>query len=118
MYTGLRSSIRINEHLTDWFSIEKGVRQGDNLAPTLFAIFINDLVPEINCLNCGISLENDFSISTLFYADDIVLMSGSEEGLQRQLNALNKWSTKWSLNVNIDKTKILHVRRASVSRSN
>ena len=82
----------------------------------LFALFINDLVPEINSLNCGISVDDDFSLSTLLYADDIVFLASTAEGLQEQLETLNNWSTKWALNVNIDKTKVFHVRKASVAR--
>ena len=32
---------------TDWFSVLCGVRQGDNLSPTLFALYVNDLIQEI-----------------------------------------------------------------------
>jgi hypothetical protein len=51
----------------------------------------------------------------LLYADDIVYLASTAEGLQEQLETLNNWSTKWALNVNIDKTKVLHVRKASVA---
>ena len=51
----------------------------------------------------------------LLYADDIVFLASTAEGLQEQLETLNNWSTKWALNVNIDKTKVLHVRKASVA---
>ena len=32
--------VRINGELTDWFSCKTGVKQRDNLSPTLFSIFI------------------------------------------------------------------------------
>ena len=38
------SCIRINNRLTDWFSSSTGAKQDDSSSPTLFAIFINDLV--------------------------------------------------------------------------
>ena len=47
MYSDLKSSVRVNNVLTDWFSVENGVRQGDNFAPTLLALFVNDLIPEM-----------------------------------------------------------------------
>ena len=88
----------------------------DNLAPTLFAVFINDLANEINMTQCGVSVSEQM-ISLLMYADDIILISDSQEGLQKQLDTLNKWSTKWSLSVNVDKTKVIHFRKASDPRS-
>lgn len=115
MYSGIKSCLRINNTFTDWFSIDKGDRQGNNLDPMLFALFINDLPPEINSLNCGISVDGDFSLTTLLYADDIVFLASRAEGLQEQLETLNNRSTKWALSVNIDKIKVLHVRKASVA---
>ena len=44
----LCSSVQINNVMTDSFSVESEVRQGDNLAPTLFILYINDLIPVIN----------------------------------------------------------------------
>ena len=65
MYSDLKSSVRVNNLLTGWFSVEKGLQQGDNLAPTLFALYVNDLIPEINYLGCGIALEGETCISKI-----------------------------------------------------
>ena len=67
--------------LTDWFSVIAGVRQGDNLSPVLFAMYINDLIVELNSIGCGVKI-NDTDISVLAFADDIVLVSDSEEKLE------------------------------------
>ena len=50
MYTNTTSRILLGQHMTDWFLTINGVQQGDTLAPTLFAIFINDLIVELNIL--------------------------------------------------------------------
>ena len=113
MYKNLMNCVRVCGRLTDWFAQSAGVRQGDTLAPTLFALFINDLVPEINGVGCGIQLSADTYLSVLLYADDIVLISSTADGLQKQLDALNDWSTTWKLKVNVDKTKVVHFRRTS-----
>jgi hypothetical protein len=52
------------------------------------------------------ALDNEF-IPCLLYADDIVLLSESAEGLQHSLNALHHYCNKWDLRVNIDKTKVI-----------
>ncbi len=62
-----------------------GLKQGDTLSPTLFGIFINDIVREINDLNLGVKIGNK-KLSILLYADDIVLLSDTENGLQAMLN--------------------------------
>ncbi|VDI51031.1 Hypothetical predicted protein [Mytilus galloprovincialis] len=117
LYSNLKSAIRLSPMMfTDWFSVDSRVRQGDNLAPTLFALFIDDLVPLIKGLSQGVLVGNDM-ISCFFYADDVVLISDSSEGLQSQLKVLHDWTKKNLLNVNIEKTKAMHVRKASSSRS-
>ena len=105
MYENLEACVRVNGQLTDWFSVNSGVRQGDNLAPTLFAIFVNDIASDINGLNLGIPIANDERLSILKYADDIVLIAESPEDLQRMLNELSKWTKRWRLSVNVEKTK-------------
>ena len=78
VYHSSESCVRLNGKVTSWFSCKTGVKQGDNLSPTLFSIFINDFVSDINNLNLGIDL-NGRSLSTLLYADDIVLLAKSPE---------------------------------------
>ena len=74
---------------TDWFQTSFGVKQGDNLSPTLFSVFLNDLATVINDLNAGVNTPNAGDVSILLYADDIVLIAPSEENLQTMLNALS-----------------------------
>ena len=98
-----------------WFQCEKGVRQGDTLSPTLFSIFINDLVSDINNLSSGIKFENN-EISILLYADDVVLLSDSHKNLQTMLNTLHNWCTKWKVYINQEKSSIIHFRKPQVTR--
>ena len=81
LYKETEACVRINNQLTGWFSCTYGVRQGDTISPTLFSIFINDLVKEINDLNKGIQVGNS-QVSILLYADDVLLLADSHEKLQ------------------------------------
>ena len=69
----------------DIFTCMYGVRQGDNLSPSLFSLYINDFARAINDLNVGVPLLNT-SVSILLYADDVVLVAESEANLQSMLN--------------------------------
>lgn len=72
IYNESLSPVRVRQQLTDWFISSSSVKQSNCMSPTLFAVFINDLVTEINDLQLGVPI-GDRSISTLLYADDIAL---------------------------------------------
>ena len=93
LYTSTNARLRLNGNLTAPFDTTSGVRQGDNLSPTLFSLFINDIVSELNALNCGISIGGT-NYCVLLYADDIVLFSDSEANLQKMLDQFNIWCRK------------------------
>ena len=57
MYEVSKSSVRCGDNITDSFPIKLGVKQGDNLSPNLFKIFINDLPDYFNDCNDPIVLK-------------------------------------------------------------
>ena len=93
------------------FTTSIGVKQGCLLSPLLFSLFLNDLP---NAVSGGITI-NGININALMYADDIVLVAETPEALQRMINRMVDYCNKWSLTINIDKSKILifqkHTRR-------
>lgn len=74
--------------------------------PTLFSLLINDLAGIFDNLCEPTKLSNK-NVSCLLYADDVVLLSEFPSGLQRCVDKLNDYCIKWSLTVNIAKTKII-----------
>ena len=50
LYSNTESCVSLNGFHTEWFNCTNGVRQGDNLSPTLFSIFINDLAYKLRKL--------------------------------------------------------------------
>ena len=49
--------------------------------------------------------EHDY-FNALAYADDIVLLSKSKEGLQKAIDQMYDFCEKWKLKVNSDNTKV------------
>ncbi|MCW4344867.1 MAG: reverse transcriptase domain-containing protein, partial [Candidatus Thiodiazotropha endolucinida] len=91
------------------------MRQGENLSPFLFSIFLNDLELFLSRKNVsGITCDHDFEetnyylkLLILLYADDTVIFSNSENGLQHALSMFSEYCNKWRLTVNISKTKVI-----------
>ena len=95
--------------MSDSFKSDFGVRQGDVISPTLFNLFINDLVTDIKRETNGI-LCGETRIHCLLYADDLVVIGENESDLQNMLNILDKWCKDWKMKVNNNKTKVMHYR--------
>ena len=105
------SAVMLNADVqTSWFDTCFGVRQGDSLSPTLFSLFLNDLVIHLK-ESCPTVKVGDTSLNCLLYADDMVLIAESENELQLLLNELFRWCFKWRLKVNEGKSKIVHFRK-------
>ena len=106
MYQQTEASVKVNGNISERVLIERGVKQGDSLSPTLFNIYINDL-PDIFDDSCKPVMLEKLSLNCLMFADDILLLAESAEGLQNCLNKLSEYCNKWQLSINIKKTKII-----------
>ena len=107
MYTNNKCAVKIGKKHTDFFPQSRGVRQGCSLSPTLFNIYINQLARTLEQSAApGITLV-DTEIKCLLFADDLVLLSPTKEGLQQHLDLLHSLSQTWALTVNLSKTKIM-----------
>ncbi|GFT39585.1 RNA-directed DNA polymerase from mobile element jockey [Trichonephila clavipes] len=91
-------AVRVNNTYSNYKNVNSGVPQGSLLGPTLFNIFVNDILksrPTTICL----------------YADDITIMSQHTElnvishFLHRHLVELEGWFSRWKIALNSPKTE-------------
>ena len=54
----------------------------------------------------------------LLYADDIVIFSESEAGLQQGLDILENYCGTWKLCVNVNKTKVMIFKKGGANKRN
>ncbi len=99
IYCNTISSVKLNNLYTPWFNITAGVRQGDTLSPTLFSLYMNELVQNAIDTNIGIHID-DYIIVILIYTDDICLIADSEVDLHKLLDIVDRWCDQWRMQVN------------------
>ena len=116
MYKNAKSQVSFKNTLSETFPCQVGVRQGENLSPLLFAIYLNDFNVFLSKKYNGLtktteSISNELQIYLkifcLLYADDTVVLAESAIELQKALDCLYTYCNKWALKVNIDKTKVI-----------
>ena len=125
IYQNIKSSVRMTtrnqdgslaSHVSDWFPCQNGLREGENLSPLLFSLYVNDLTEFMQEANCeGVKLssntENEliifFKIILLMYADDTVIFAHKKKDLQKSLNVYAQYCHRWKLTINTQKTKII-----------
>ena len=81
--------MRLNGYMSDWFLVERGLKQGCVLSPAIFHLFINDLALKYETVNKGINIDGEY-LNILLYADDLILLADSEESLQVLLGHLHQ----------------------------
>ena len=115
MYAEVKSYVTLKGENSPFFVSNRGVRQGDNLSPVLFCIFLNDLEDHLRAEeNEGISFEHHngttldlIKLFVLLYADDTVILGETAEDLQKSIDSFLKYCALWKLKVNESKTKVV-----------
>ena len=107
MYNKSKVSVKLDEGLTPEFPSNIGVKQGCVISPTLFNLYLNDLPDIFGDREADLPVINGKKVNCLMYADDIAILSTSMNGLQHCLDKLHNYCTRWHLNINTDKTKIV-----------
>uniref|UniRef100_A0A8C7Y900 Reverse transcriptase domain-containing protein n=1 Tax=Oryzias sinensis TaxID=183150 RepID=A0A8C7Y900_9TELE len=86
------------EGMTQPIQMKVGVKQGDPMSPLLFNLAMDPLIHKLETAGTGLKW-GDLSIATLAFADDLVLVSDSEEGMGRSLGILEKFCQLTGLRV-------------------
>ena len=102
-YSNQQACIRWHNCMSQFFTLGNGTRQGGVLSPWLFARYIRDLLTEVVVSNVGCNVGGTF-INILAYADDIVLIAPSWQGLQHLLNIVEQHSKAIDMSLNAQKS--------------
>ena len=92
-------TVRWGVCISDSFKVTNGVRQGGNLSPQLFNIYIDGLSDILNKSSVGESIGGK-RINHLLYADDLCIVNLSSAGLQQLLTICDQYCAMHSITFN------------------
>jgi transcription initiation factor TFIIIB Brf1 subunit/transcription initiation factor TFIIB len=92
--------------------INKGLRQGRPLSPTLFNIHLDEIITIWQKQDItGIKLsKKKTQLSTVLFADDEVIIANTEDNLQKAAQKLNQIITEYGLTISVQKTNRWHLK--------
>ena len=85
IYLNQMCNVSWNNSQSCLFKVRNGVKQGAILSPTLFSIYIDELFNLLKLSGYGCVI-NQYFYGALSYADDLVLLCPSRDGLQKMIN--------------------------------
>ena len=92
--------VKLERHTSNLVKLREGVPQGGVISPTLFIIFIDDIIDHLSTY-----------ISKAIHADDLAIWTSSEHintaniRIQDAMNSISDWAEEWMVTINKNKTQ-------------
>ena len=110
--------IKFNCKLSKLVEINKGVCQGCRLLPTLFITYSDEIKTKQQKEDIkGIPLPNNQQLLMLLFANNQVIISNTEDNLQKAAYKLNQIITEHDLTISVQKTKLMAFKGRDPVRS-
>ncbi len=105
--TDRKQRVVLNGKASTWTEVCSGVPQGSILGPLLFVVYINDIDTATQMIEALRKFADDTKLGQR------VATAEQRERLQAALDALIAWATKWGMQFNIKKCKVMHLGHAN-----
>ena len=89
IYANSKSAVRTASGTSDWFPVTSGVRQGCNLPPLLFVIYMDQITKEAN--------PDPEALNEIMFADDQAMMNNDKTQLQQHIDQLKESCETYSM---------------------
>jgi hypothetical protein len=108
LYTKPMASVRLPFGMSKEFELQRGLRQGCPMSPTLFDLFINDIFDDSRMLGVRVpGLNFSTKIPGLLFADDVALLAAETSLLQAMMDAVGDWADRWEMKIGASKCGVL-----------
>jgi hypothetical protein len=106
MYLNQELCIRWNGIVSDRFPVSNGVKQGGVMSPLLFGIYLDSLILKLRKCGYGCYIGPHF-VGCLAYADDLVILSPTIQGLKHMLDMCRNFSEDFKVTFNGTKSQYI-----------
>ena len=108
MYANISTVLRVGGRRSDPIRCGRGVRQGDPLSAILFNCVMDEVLAALNPA-IGYFVSKDLVVRCMAFADDLVLIASSAEGLREQVRKVNEALHLSGLSLNPAKCATLRI---------
>ena len=114
MYCHQRVLIKWVNCMSRAIKTSNGVKQGGNLSPVLFTLYMDELLVKLKKTGFGCHIGNTF-VGSMSYADDVVLLSPTLSSLKQMLDISHEFGAVYDVRFNPDKYNLLHFSMSDVA---
>jgi len=104
----VRSQVQVAYSTTEWFPIQKGLRQGCILSPGLFNLYSEYIINMggVHDTEAGIG-KVTWKIETITHADDTTVVDKNKDDITELIKWVKNNSDTVGLNLNLQKTRVI-----------
>lgn len=101
-YDGPKTYIQCENITTSSIELNRGVKQGDPMSPTIFNLVMDELLSRIDA-RYGLDVADGHKVACLAYADDLLLLAPGAFEMNRTLETCSNFFDDRGLSLNINK---------------
>lgn len=105
-YRNQSNVVKWSNAVSESFRLECGVRQGGVSSPSLFSLYVNDLIVELSSMRIGCRVDG-VSVNNISYADDMVLLGPTAGSVRDMLKVCATYAASHGLSYNVKKCEYI-----------